>query len=325
METRSLAMTTSETHPLFRRILFLLLKAGLVVFLTMAAGWGYGYILLKANLFPGVVQKVVVVLMSASVAGILARFILHADGKFAAIFGALIAMLAGLTDLANLSAGRIGVRFVETGRPLTDGDAAWQLLLGAAVILLAIFAWYKPVAAPLTARKTVNKPSRKTTTRKTHTPAKSTRKFSRVWKPIPLKKLFKPVRSFYKSSLKKVAAVYSDMKSSSRSAARRIANAVPRKRPTQPTRLPAVKFHRANVPLQSSAFPTAASGVRRLPKSAHSPIRLVGREEHRCPYCLGVVSPGDPDGIVVCPVCKTYHHKGCWDVTGECQVPHIHE
>lgn len=325
MGTRSLTMNAPETSPFFRRILFLLLKVGLVVFLTMAAGWGYGYALLKANLFPGMVHKVVVVLMSAAVAGILGRFILHANGKVAAFLGAFIAMAACLLDLANLSTGRIGLHYIDNSRLLIGGDASWQLLLGAVVILLAIFAWHRPVAAPLPARKSVNKPSRKTATRKTHTPAKSARKIARLWKSISLKKLFKPVRYFYQSILKKIAAVFADMKTSSRSAARRIARAVPRKRPTLPTRLPAVKFHRARMALQSGPFPTAASGARRLPKSAHSPIRLMGREEHRCPYCLGVVSPGDPDGVVICPVCKTYHHKSCWDVTGECQVPHIHE
>jgi hypothetical protein len=53
-------------------------------------------------------------------------------------------------------------------------------------------------------------------------------------------------------------------------------------------------------------------------------IRLVGVEEHKCPYCLQPIAPHDPRGVVTCPICKTRHHKDCWDITGMCQVPHYH-
>lgn len=52
-------------------------------------------------------------------------------------------------------------------------------------------------------------------------------------------------------------------------------------------------------------------------------VRLVGEEEHRCPYCLELVAPHDPRGIVECPICHTRHHADCWAVTGVCQVPHF--
>jgi len=51
-------------------------------------------------------------------------------------------------------------------------------------------------------------------------------------------------------------------------------------------------------------------------------VRLVGAEEHRCPYCLEPVDARDPRGVVVCRVCHTRHHGDCWAVTGACQVPH---
>jgi hypothetical protein len=56
-----------------------------------------------------------------------------------------------------------------------------------------------------------------------------------------------------------------------------------------------------------------------------SPVRLVGEEEHRCPYCLELVKKNDPRGITVCPICHTQHHTDCWVMTGVCQVPHYHE
>lgn len=56
----------------------------------------------------------------------------------------------------------------------------------------------------------------------------------------------------------------------------------------------------------------------------HKTVRFVGKEEMRCPYCLQVIDPRDPKGIVVCPICHSPHHKECWDITGSCQVPHNH-
>lgn len=53
-------------------------------------------------------------------------------------------------------------------------------------------------------------------------------------------------------------------------------------------------------------------------------VRLIGAEEHRCPFCLEIVEPGDGRGMVECPICHTRHHADCWAVTGICQVPHYH-
>jgi hypothetical protein len=54
-------------------------------------------------------------------------------------------------------------------------------------------------------------------------------------------------------------------------------------------------------------------------------IHLIGEEEHTCPYCLERVKKGDPRGVKVCPVCKTWHHADCWGITGACQIPHMHK
>lgn len=76
---------------------------------------------------------------------------------------------------------------------------------------------------------------------------------------------------------------------------------------------------------------------RRLPEWMSSPrlrprrevlrrsrVRLLGVEEHRCPYCLDIVERHDPRGVVTCKVCHTRHHADCWAMTGMCQVPHHH-
>lgn len=54
-------------------------------------------------------------------------------------------------------------------------------------------------------------------------------------------------------------------------------------------------------------------------------VKLVGEEDHVCPYCLEDVVKGDSQGVVVCPECGTWHHQDCWNLTGSCGVAHRNE
>ena len=57
---------------------------------------------------------------------------------------------------------------------------------------------------------------------------------------------------------------------------------------------------------------------------AHRPqVQLALIEEHRCPYCLELVSRNDSAGVKECEVCHSLHHADCWNITGMCQVPHL--
>ncbi len=95
--------------------------------------------------------------------------------------------------------------------------------------------------------------------------------------------------------------------------------------PTSPTQTE-LHFPRIDSP-KKPAVRVQVRRARRMasPKPQDSAVRLVGKEEHRCPFCLQEVVPNDPRGVKTCPVCHTQHHADCWDVTGVCQVPHIHE
>jgi len=85
----------------------------------------------------------------------------------------------------------------------------------------------------------------------------------------------------------------------------------------------------ANKPVRvkSSASSKKKTTTRkRISKSTEeNGVKLVGSEEHRCPYCLEIVKKGDPRGVRICPDCGTWHHKDCWDITGACQVAHRNE
>ncbi|MBI2331256.1 MAG: hypothetical protein HYU84_03675 [Chloroflexi bacterium] len=52
-------------------------------------------------------------------------------------------------------------------------------------------------------------------------------------------------------------------------------------------------------------------------------VNLALVEVHRCPFCLEEVKLSDPRGVKKCEVCNTLHHADCWEVAGECQVPHL--
>lgn len=59
--------------------------------------------------------------------------------------------------------------------------------------------------------------------------------------------------------------------------------------------------------------------------TAPNDVKLVGDEEHVCPYCLEEVKKNDPAGVVVCKECGTWHHRDCWNLTGSCGVAHRNE
>lgn len=51
-------------------------------------------------------------------------------------------------------------------------------------------------------------------------------------------------------------------------------------------------------------------------------VKLVGEEEHVCPYCLEEVVKNDTLGVKICTECGTWHHQDCWSLTGSCGVAH---
>jgi hypothetical protein len=93
---------------------------------------------------------------------------------------------------------------------------------------------------------------------------------------------------------------------------------------TQSVRRTAAQPRTRSTPTRSRAGRAQAVKPLRLRSKGkgNSSLHLTGSEEHRCPYCLEIVRPNDPRGVVICDICHAYHHKDCWDVTGRCQVPH---
>ncbi len=73
----------------------------------------------------------------------------------------------------------------------------------------------------------------------------------------------------------------------------------------------------------SALHPVRSRPRRNASRHTRVAVHLAVHEEHKCPYCFQPVSRNDPRGVVECPICHTLHHKDCWDITGNCQVPHL--
>ncbi len=89
-----------------------------------------------------------------------------------------------------------------------------------------------------------------------------------------------------------------------------------------PSRLPAAIAATIAPPRERTRRRTERPLRLKTRKKENNGLRLIGSEEHRCPYCLEIVEPNDRRGVMICDVCHAYHHKDCWDITGRCQVPH---
>ncbi len=83
------------------------------------------------------------------------------------------------------------------------------------------------------------------------------------------------------------------------------------------------RAERAVISRPTTVHPRRARPRRDNLRQSRPAVRLAVHEEHRCPYCLEPVKRNDPRGTVECQICHTLHHKDCWDITGNCQVPHL--
>ena len=78
--------------------------------------------------------------------------------------------------------------------------------------------------------------------------------------------------------------------------------------------------------IQPSSQEVATQPVKpKRKRLGHSKPKLLlsNQVEHRCPYCLELVEPGDLRGVMECEICHTLHHADCWAIAGACQVPHF--
>lgn len=89
---------------------------------------------------------------------------------------------------------------------------------------------------------------------------------------------------------------------------------------------PAAKSVKAAAPAKAAVMktpPVKKAAARKTKTAQNNDVKLMGEEEHVCPYCLEKVNKNDRK--MICPECGTWHHQDCWDLTGACGVAHRNE
>lgn len=227
-------------------------------------------------------------------------------------------LLGCLWLVFQLTGGYVGFELVPYANPVIDWGRSGQILFSALITWLAVFAQRKPRVRVNPDKQTaeaqpLNLPKVRAT--KKNKSVKVDRKPSRINPPAPALPRLKPWQPPLKN-LGKRFRLWQRQAGEAASHSRQKAGTL-WKRSRQALRLP----------FKPSSRKVNLSSPRLKVPSKPSPaplVHLVGTEEHRCPYCLELVEPDDPRGIIICPECHTYHHADCWAVTGACQVPHHH-
>jgi hypothetical protein len=322
------SVNSQDSGPTFSR---LLLNTGFVLFLTVDLCAGFLYLLFSRNFKWVEVIPTALAMFSGLTAGILSRLFFKQSAKIvrwiiACIVIGMTLALAGLVIQEWIQVDLTGIWYV-----LVKPDFAILTGMGCITALLAVFAWQGKkktesinLVPSLVEEKTVNRPTRRPSrVHRENTSHK--RSLSIIPADLPRRYFRKSIwRKWVKKSKTDISRTFLVLE---KNLVKPIGSFIKQIFETQPQirqqsnrmTLQSVT-HRTNSPVLS---PTPLPR-KRLGRKMRSPIRLFGREELRCPYCLQEVNRRDPKGVVVCPICKSAHHKECWDITGSCQVPHNH-
>lgn len=324
-----------------RQLFILVGKVGLTLVSSSLMGVGLLMILANSPLFEGMFMKISLAAAMGLTSGVLARFILLRNTLMLRWLTAILSLCTGLLLVNVISSGGVGFNPLENFMMSVNWNGLWQLLLGSFISFVAIFAWQRPARANVT--PDVSEPEPGGMDDLALGPELLSPQQQVV---IPLEQRQPIVKNTTRRSRKtslgtRTAVAHTNLTGTGRSRAHTTHSVTTeRNASTAVSALsvasPALKLdsprtagsHALKVPRarrkQISRPARGKTHSQRLRSRACSaPIRLVGKEEHRCPYCLEEVDPKDPNGVVICSVCHTYHHKSCWDITGTCQVPHL--
>jgi ribosomal protein L37AE/L43A len=321
METR-----VNPVGTFLRRFLFRFGIVLITIQFAVLVSWGWSMLLFWNHVISGIMLKVAVVIGTGLSSGLLARIILNRHWtitKWLVATASMCASLAGLYRITYEGAG-----FSLQSLPVINWDGLWQLAAGSITSLVSILAW-KPLTIhrsssegmhsgidgisqtieslsdshwnPINASSSVPVSSRNVEPRPVGTHTGGSRKSSGSRSSRKSNRNSGNGRGLSERQARLIGANTARRMSRNRSATAMPGSIIQQRKGTGIDTITRSRMNR----------------IRR------KPIRLVGREEHRCPYCLDKVSMRDPAGVIVCPICHTAHHKQCWNVTGTCQVPHI--
>lgn len=280
------------------------------------------------SLIPPPVLKWSSVAAAGLATGFIVRRLLSEIAVFQRLLLVLLILIGSLWLLGMGTQGNVGVRLLVSAPAIIDWAGLGQLALSFSCALLALRAWpgNKLAGKPRSPR---NRPKSPNTAPKTSRP-----RFQPASGRAPKSKKPAPAKS---------AKPVAPRKTTPPPSAPSLRLPTPAPNPVWPKtkRWLSLNFRRMmdyGRGIASSLSSTLFRGnieaerqnqSRPIKIRAHKPgfaqVQLVGKEEHRCPYCLELVEKNDARGVVVCSICQTHHHADCWAVTGICQVPHHHE
>ena len=236
----------------------------------------------------GIVPSVLVLTSAAGMgltSGFISRFELPNRSPVVRWLVALFSLCAGMIPMGWLSQGVLGFDLINQGVIKPDWEGLLRLSLGAAAAWLAVRAW--------SGRSTSAMPPDPPTVESVPlAPAQ----------PNSGRVVESPARMNPATSNRRLMLRPPTLRRSS-SRGRALSLGRPKLSSNHSMKMPTIK------------------GIRRKRRISTS-IRLMDAIEHRCPFCLELVEPGDARGSVECSTCHTLHHADCWGVTGTCQVPH---
>jgi hypothetical protein len=275
-------------------------RVGLVILTVMDAAGALALTFGISSRMPVVLLTGLVLTGLGLLSGIAARFLLRRYSRTLRLVTALVGTLMGLSVFGLITGGALGLILTPEGFTTSPWVGLLQTLWSELVTWLTAQAWSRPVRLVYHTPRNVNgNPACK----------------PHAWLPrlrLPHLKWVRPdfqkllpwgnwLETIKKIPGKIIAAVNGLLTWPSQS------KGVPQKR----------------VKLNTTRRTVNAPDKLKL-KSRPELVKLVGEEEHNCPYCLETVTKDDPRGLKICATCRTWHHADCWEVAGECQVPHQH-
>ena len=274
-----------QQYPVFRQLVILLLLV------SAFALWIFILFRERRLLYDLSIQRVIAGISMAIVAGLGSQLVMSQRTAFFRYIAAMTAHVAGVYLLGFISQGKYGISSLEWLPKTIDWDGLSQVGLGFFMILTisSVFRSTKeavPESAPILA------------------PIREPQISFPVWTSLP---------SSTRTS------------TSTPSRPRRLLlprNTLPSFFVPGGSRQAGTANHRQRGLIRPAKVNPAMAPKRRR-RRGKPRVQLALVEEHRCPYCLETVNHSDARGIVECEVCRTLHHKDCWDITGNCQVPHL--
>lgn len=301
-------------------------RFGLVLLTALVIAAVCPLIFLTNRILPAALMKFTSAGMLGLSAGFASRSLLHRYSRFLRLLSSWVAAIAAFLLIGSLTQGFVGLTLPIRVVVIPTWDTAGQVCLGLVTAWLALQACKpgKKFESKLITleKKKISHPAPKKPIRDSN--PKPTKQPKRVINKLPPRTLIQlqsnTLGRQWLAGCKAAGSKFLDVQNRVRSlvfgASRKFGSLVNQ---TQ------VKLDRRWRPLKKRIRLANRRTEKRLILRNAAQVKLVGKTENRCPYCLEIVEKNDPRGVTICPICHTPHHADCWAVTGACQVPHYQE